>query len=199
MPSPKSRNEFAHFRINAGRILRTGRSRMFRVCSVIPGLSPAAVTRGALSGVDAINTTRRIRRSSRVVSRRFASFRVVKSSISAVHTVLSAWFDSRELHQGKLVKAKSLGQFFRSPASPIMVCCAPQSSKPTSVFVGDGVNRLEVCAEAVSTAWRYQRDPGGRTGCRWRRRRRPVRSWFRRASRSTHPRAIGGDARRHQY
>jgi hypothetical protein len=28
----------------------------------------------------------------------FASFRVVESSISAVHAVLCAWFDSRQLH-----------------------------------------------------------------------------------------------------
>jgi hypothetical protein len=33
-----------------------------------------------------------------VISRRFALFRVVKFSISAVHAVLSAWFDSRQLH-----------------------------------------------------------------------------------------------------
>jgi hypothetical protein len=33
-----------------------------------------------------------------VVSRCFALFRVVKSIISAVHAVLCAWFDSRQLH-----------------------------------------------------------------------------------------------------
>jgi hypothetical protein len=34
-----------------------------------------------------------------VVSRCLASFRVVKSGISAVHAVLCAWFDSRQLHR----------------------------------------------------------------------------------------------------
>ena len=47
-----------------------------------------------------------------VIRRHFASFRVVKSSISAIQAILCAWFDSRQLHQSKLVKAKSLGQLF---------------------------------------------------------------------------------------
>ena len=33
-----------------------------------------------------------------VVSRCFACFRVVKSSVSAGHAILCAWFDSRQLH-----------------------------------------------------------------------------------------------------
>jgi hypothetical protein len=41
----------------------------------------------------------------------FASFRVVESSISAVHAVFCAWFDSRQLHQSKLVRAKALASF----------------------------------------------------------------------------------------
>jgi hypothetical protein len=49
------------------------------------GMTP---TRNA---VDAINAFR-------VVAGRFTLFRVVKSSISAVHAVLCAWFDSRQLH-----------------------------------------------------------------------------------------------------
>jgi hypothetical protein len=36
-----------------------------------------------------------------VASRRLASFRVVKSSISAGQPVLCAWFDSRQLHNRK--------------------------------------------------------------------------------------------------
>jgi hypothetical protein len=45
-----------------------------------------------------------------VVSRTFAFFRVVDSAVSAVQHDFCAWFDSRQLHQGKLVRAKSLGQ-----------------------------------------------------------------------------------------
>jgi hypothetical protein len=45
-----------------------------------------------------------------VISSRLASFRVVNSAVSAAHADFRAWFDSRQLHQGKLVKAKSLGQ-----------------------------------------------------------------------------------------
>jgi hypothetical protein len=41
---------------------------------------------------------------------RFASFRVVKFGLSAAHRAFCAGFDFRQLHQRKLVKAKSLGR-----------------------------------------------------------------------------------------
>jgi hypothetical protein len=54
---------------------------------------------------------------SQLASRCFASFRVVKFRVSAVHAGLCAWFDSRQLHQSKLVRAKSLGQLSFSSTS----------------------------------------------------------------------------------
>jgi hypothetical protein len=45
-----------------------------------------------------------------VVSRLLASFRVLDSVVFAAHAAFWAWFDSRQLHQRKLVTAKSLGQ-----------------------------------------------------------------------------------------
>jgi hypothetical protein len=46
-----------------------------------------------------------------VVSRYFASFRVVKSSISAGHAALCAWFDSRQLHRKSWSRSKALASF----------------------------------------------------------------------------------------
>jgi hypothetical protein len=52
-----------------------------------------------------------------VFARHFASIRVLKSGVFAGHAVLCAWFDSRQLHRRKLVKAKSLGQLSFSSTS----------------------------------------------------------------------------------
>jgi hypothetical protein len=52
-----------------------------------------------------------------VVSRSFASFRVADSAVSAVQHDFCAWFDSRQLHKRKLVKAKSLGRLSFSSVS----------------------------------------------------------------------------------
>jgi hypothetical protein len=53
-----------------------------------------------------------------VVSRLFASFRVVKSSISAVHTGFCSGFDSRQLHQNgrSSVASVIVSGFLRFPA-----------------------------------------------------------------------------------
>jgi hypothetical protein len=45
-----------------------------------------------------------------VVSRLLASFRVLDSVVFAGQRGFCAWFDFRQLHQRKLVTAKSLGQ-----------------------------------------------------------------------------------------
>jgi hypothetical protein len=47
----------------------------------------------------------------------FASFRVVKCSISAIQADFCDRFDSRQLHESKLVRAKSLGQLSFSSTS----------------------------------------------------------------------------------
>jgi hypothetical protein len=52
-----------------------------------------------------------------VTSRRVASFRVLDSVVSAGQLDSWAWLDSRQLHQGKLVKAKSLGRLSFSSAT----------------------------------------------------------------------------------
>src|SRR6202008_237803 len=101
----------------------------------------------------------RIRRSFGVISRRFA----VSTPLFPQFKSIFGWFHPRQLHREEPGQGDKLWLvfFFHQPG-PIRDCCAPQSSKPTSLLVGDGVSRLKVCAEAVSTVWRYRGDPGGR-------------------------------------
>ncbi|MFZ0231009.1 MAG: hypothetical protein WAL41_29625, partial [Mycobacterium sp.] len=91
-----------------------GARQFFTATPQIPSQSARALYAFPLccrTRVDAVNTFR-------VSAGRFASFRVVKSSISAVHAVLCAWFDSRQLHKEHAGQGRKLWPVFFFSSTP---------------------------------------------------------------------------------
>ena len=90
-----------------------------------------------------------------VVSGHFASFRAVKSSVSAGHAALCAWFDSRQLHC--LGKGETPG--------PFLACATRQSSMNSVAAVANASWLCSSAWEPVGQRWRLP-TPAMRTGSR---------------------------------
>jgi hypothetical protein len=96
-----------------------------------------------------------------VASRRFASFRVVKSSISAVQAVLCAWFDSRQLHRRGQARPKGLA-CLRCGQRAVTGTFALEASR--CEFWVPGQSSMNSIAVEVNSAWYWKIAPWPESG-----------------------------------
>jgi hypothetical protein len=96
-----------------------------------------------------------------VASRRFASFRVVKSSISAVQAVLCAWFDSRQLHREDRPGRKAWPVFVAANA-PSPARFALEASR-CDLWV-PGQSSMNLIAVEENSAWYWKIPPCPESG-----------------------------------
>ena len=96
-----------------------------------------------------------------VVLRTFASFRVVKPSVSAAQPVLCAWFDSRQLHREDAGQGRKLWPVFFSHLHISLSCRKVQDVAPArKVVQRQERNRL---TPAICDQWlRFHHSRGSR-------------------------------------